>query len=202
MYLFGASGHCKVVIDSLRASDKDVLIEAVYDDQPKAKEIAGVPIRLTKESIFRLGQEWVITIGDNQIRKQVSERIAAVFVNAIHPSAVISPDVALGEGSVVMANVVINAEAVIGNHCIVNSGAVVEHECSIGNFVHISPNAALAGCVTVGEGTHIGIGASVIQGVQIGKWVTVGAGAVVIRDIPDYAVAVGNPAKIIKYNKP
>jgi acetyltransferase EpsM len=55
--------------------------------------------------------------------------------------------------------------------------------------------------VKVGEGTHIGIGSSVIQGITIGKWVTIGAGAVIIRDIPDFAVVVGNPGKIIKYNE-
>ena len=54
--------------------------------------------------------------------------------------------------------------------------------------------------VFVGEGTHIGINATVIQGIKIGKWATIGAGSVVIKDIPDYAVVVGNPGKIIKYN--
>jgi len=58
----------------------------------------------------------------------------------------------------------------------------------------------LAGNVEVGEGTHVGIGASVIQGVKIGKWATIGAGAVVIKDVPDFAVVVGSPARIIKYN--
>jgi acetyltransferase EpsM len=76
----------------------------------------------------------------------------------------------------------------------------VEHECQLGDYVHISPNSALAGDVIVGEGSHIGIGAVVIPGVKIGKWVTIGAGAVVLEDIPDFAVVVGNPGKIIKYN--
>jgi acetyltransferase-like isoleucine patch superfamily enzyme len=58
----------------------------------------------------------------------------------------------------------------------------------------------LAGNVTVGEGSHVGIGASVIQGVVIGKWTVIGAGAVVLNDVPDYAVVVGNPGKIIKVN--
>jgi len=66
--------------------------------------------------------------------------------------------------------------------------------------VHISPNASLAGDVYIGEGTHIGIGAVIIQGLKVGKWVTIGAGAVVINDIPDFAVVVGNPGKIKKYN--
>ncbi len=68
------------------------------------------------------------------------------------------------------------------------------------DFVHISPNVAIAGGVKIGEGTHIGIGACIIPGITIGKWVTVGAGAIIIKDVPDFAVVVGNPAKIIKYS--
>ena len=50
------------------------------------------------------------------------------------------------------------------------------------------------------EGANIGIGAVVIQGLTIGKWSTIGAGSVIINDVPDYAVVVGNPGKVIKYN--
>ena len=64
----------------------------------------------------------------------------------------------------------------------------------------MAPRASLAGSVAIGEGTHIGIGASIIQGVTIGKWATIGAGAVIIRDVPDFAVVVGNPGRILKYN--
>ena len=72
----------------------------------------------------------------------------------------------------------------------------------IGDYAHVSPNATLSGDVHIGEGTHFGAGASAIQGIRIGKWCTIGAGTVVIRDIPDYATAVGNPARIIKYKEP
>ena len=58
----------------------------------------------------------------------------------------------------------------------------------------------MAGNVAVGEGTQIGIGAAVIQGVTIGKWATIGAGAVIIEDVPDFAVVVGNPGRVIKMN--
>ena len=54
----------------------------------------------------------------------------------------------------------------------------------------------------VGEGTHIRAGAVVIPSTKIGKWCTIGAGTVVIRDIPDYAMAVGNPVRIIKMRQP
>jgi acetyltransferase-like isoleucine patch superfamily enzyme len=49
-----------------------------------------------------------------------------------------------------------------------------------------------------GELSFIGISAIIIQGIKIGKNVTIGAGSVVIKDIPDNAVVVGNPGKVIE----
>lgn len=65
--------------------------------------------------------------------------------------------------------------------------------------MHICPGASLAGGVEVGEGSMVGIGSTVIQGVKIGKWATIGAGTVIVEDVPDFAVVVGVPGKIIKY---
>ena len=61
------------------------------------------------------------------------------------------------------------------------------------------PGAALAGWVHVKEGAYIYTNATVIPTRKIGRYAVVGAGAVVLQDVPDYAVVVGNPARIIKY---
>ena len=52
--------------------------------------------------------------------------------------------------------------------------------------------------IVINDGAHIGIGAIIMPGVTIGKGAVIGAGSVVTRDIPDYCVAVGAPAKVIK----
>lgn len=52
--------------------------------------------------------------------------------------------------------------------------------------------------VIINDGAHIGIGAIIMPGVTIGKGAVIGAGSVVTRDIPDYCVAVGSPARVIK----
>lgn len=198
MYLYGASGHCKVVIENLLSINEK--IHCVFDDFPKSDTILRIPVKKFDLNENTSQFECIICIGNNKIRKDVVNKIKAEYKNAIHKNAIISNSSKIAEGTVVMAQAVINAEAVIGKHCIINTSSVIEHDCHIEDFVHISPNASLAGGVKIGEGTHVGIGASVIQGIKIGKWVTVGAGTVVIKDIPDYAVVVGNPGKIIKYN--
>ena len=53
--------------------------------------------------------------------------------------------------------------------------------------------------VVVKKGAWVGAGSTILPGVTVGKYAIVGAASVVTKDIPDYAVAVGNPAKVIKY---
>ncbi len=174
------------------------MVHGIFDDNPDLKELLGVPVlgpyypgSLPEESL-------IIAIGNNCIRHRIAATVRHGFGTAIHPSALLSRYATLGEGSVVFGYAVVQAGATVGKHCIINTAAVVEHDCRLGDFVHISPNAALSGNVEVGEGTHIGTGASVIPGVRIGKWCVIGAGAVVIRDVPEYSVAVGVPASVIK----
>ena len=54
-------------------------------------------------------------------------------------------------------------------------------------------------CVFIGNDCYIGTGVTVLGPVKIGNNVTIGAGAVVVKDLPDNCVAVGNPAKIIRF---
>ena len=199
MYLYGASGHCKVIIDAITSTQK-LTIKGIVDDHPNEEVLYGIPVFNTKEFETFSDKNIIVAVGDNSTRKKIVANLAADYLIAVHDKAIVSAHAIIGKGTVIMPAAIINSGAFIGQHCIINTAAVIEHECKIGNFVHVSPNATLAGGVKVGEGTHIGIGAIVIQGINIGKWVTIGAGAVVIRDVPDYAVVVGNPGKIIKHN--
>ncbi len=199
MIIYGASGHGLVIHDILTKSGCTDL--KFVDDAVKSNWIGGEvfpPQALVEEK----NQEGILAVGNNLARKKLAFSKAFNYQIGIHPSAIlaIAKD-SIGEGTVVMAGVIINPEVKIGRHVIVNTAATIDHECLLADFVHISPNATLSGNVHVGEGTHIGAGAVVIQGIRIGKWATIGAGAVVIRDVPDYAVVVGNPAKVIKYNE-
>lgn len=192
MYLYGASGHGKVIMDIVNALG--MTVDAVYDDDIKKEQIMGVEVRHAYDG----GTPLIISIGNNSIRKKIAEELDTTFATAIHPTAIVSPSVVIGEGSVVMQGSIIQVESHIGRHCIINTGASIDHECRIDDFVHISPHATICGNVKIGEGTWIGAGATIIQGVTIGRWAMIGAGAVVTRDIPDGVLTVGCPARIVK----
>lgn len=197
--LVGGGQHARVVLDSLMGQGADVL--AVFDPA-KGGDLFGVPQRGEYEPSFEPTALAIIAVGDNTTRKKISGRVMHRFTNTVHPSVIYSPFASIGTGSMVLHGSIIQAQAKIGDHVIINTGAQVDHDCVIENFVHIAPRVVLCGNVHVKEGALIGAGATVIPGKKIGMWTTVGAGATVIEDVPDYAVVVGTPARIIKYNKP
>lgn len=192
MYLYGASGHAKVIYDILNALDIEV--QGIFDDNPNVDSLLGMPVSHDYQGEAPL----LFCIGSNRVRKMLDEKWRVPYGTAVHPSAVISPTATIGEGSVVMPGVILQTEVRVGRHCIINTGATIDHECRIGDYVHVSPNATICGDSKVGEGTWIGAGSTVIQCVKIGKWSVVGAGSVVIHDIPDGVLVVGNPARIVR----
>ncbi len=197
MYLFGASGHGKVIKEILNANG--VNVEAFVDDDPNVNVCGG---RLVKHDATGLSP-MIVSIGVNRIRKMIVERLKTKnpnieFGTAVHPSAVISPTANIGEGTVVMAGAVINADAIVGKHCIINTGATVDHDCVIEDYCHIASGTHICGATHVGEGTWIGTGSSVIQCMKIGKNCMIGAGSVIVKDIPDDVTAFGCPAKAVK----
>lgn len=195
MILYGASGHAKVIIDTLEALG--LKIDYVVDDNLFISSLLGYEV---KRDIGHYDCA-IVSIGDGKIRKKIVNRLdVKEWFKAIHPQAIVSPRASIGEGTVVMAGTVINSGAVIGNHCIINTGATVDHDCVIGDFVHIAPGVHVSGGVNVDEGSWIGVGSCVKQGVKIGKWVTIGAGSVVVKDIPDSVTAYGCPCRVIDTN--
>lgn len=196
MYLYGASGHAKVIIDILK--NNGVPLNGIFDDDSTKKKLLEYDVLGKYEPSIVNDGEIIISIGDNRTRAKLSKIIINNFGTVIHTSSSVSENVIINSGTVVMHKAIIQSNAKIGKHVIINTAAVIEHDCIIDDFVHISPNATLCGSVKIGEGTHVSAAAIVIPGVNIGKWCIIGAGSVIISDIPDYVVVVGNPGKIIK----
>jgi len=197
VYLIGASGHAKVIIEILE--DHKIEIGGLHDSNPEIKSLLGYEVFEEFPTSFNPNKDKIIiSVGNNAVRKKLASSNIYKFISVCHINTSISNRSTIGEGTVIMAGVSINSSCEIGNHVIINTNASIDHDCILKDYVHISPNVALAGNVKIGEGAHIGIGACIIQGTKIGKWCTIGAGAVIINDVPDGATIVGNPGRIIK----
>lgn len=197
--LFGGGGHSYAVLALIESLGVYQPV-AIVDDHPKVEKILGVPLlKYTTESFE--GKALCISIGANAIRKEKAKLFSkALFPTHVHQSAVVYPSSQIGRGCVLLPNAVIDAECRIGDFCIVNNNATVSHQTLLGDFVHVAIHVAIAGGVVVGEGTLVGAGAIILPEITIGKWAVIGAGAVVTKDVPDYAVVFGNPAKIVRIN--
>jgi sugar O-acyltransferase (sialic acid O-acetyltransferase NeuD family) len=201
LLLWGAGGHAKVVLDIALAMRAFTDI-CFADDSPEKQghSFRGLPV-ISGSRLSGWSGGFLIAIGDNRIRAARYRAAAAAGLSAVtlvHPSAIISPSAAIGEGTVVMPGAVINADARVGSNCIINTGSVVEHECIVGDHAHIAPRVALGGAVKVGDFALIGSGAVALPGAFIGESAIVGAGAVVLEGAPAWATVAGVPAKIVR----
>ena len=191
LIIIGASGHGKVVAD---IAVKNGYEEIVFlDDNENVKECAGFPVIGRSCKAVDIEGNKIVAIGNARVREQIQQNLKNV-VTLIHPDAVISRRVEIGEGSVVMAGTVINSDVVIGKGCIINTGASVDHDCKIGDFVHVSVGAHVAGTCEIGERTWIGAGAVVSNNISIYRDCMIGAGTVVIKNINKKGTYIGNPA--------
>jgi sugar O-acyltransferase (sialic acid O-acetyltransferase NeuD family) len=204
LFVYGASGHGKVVGDILLAC-KDPDFVGFIDDRADLRDTGVLGLTVLGDGEW-LRHEVEMTqvavalgVGDNFLRKRLAEKCISwgvELVTIVHPTASVAGSARLGRGTVVMAQAAINADAKIGEGAIVNTSAVVEHDVNIGNFANVSPNAVMAGASRLGMLSHLAIGASTIPCVSIGNMTIVGAGSVVVRDIPDGVVAFGVPARV------
>lgn len=203
IFVFGASGHAKVVIDTI---EKQGLYEIAFlvddDSELKGTTVYGYNVIGGKLELLNSGiRRGIVAIGSNKARCTVSAWLkdnSLERITVLHPSAQLARGGTVGLGTVVMAGAVINADSKIGDDVIINTKASIDHDCTVGNYTHIAPGVTLCGTVTVGEGSFICAGVTVIPNLTIGSNVTVGAGSVVIRDVQDGMTVAGVPARELK----
>ena len=122
------------------------------------------------------------------------------FETLIHPNVIIGTDqVHIGEGAVICAGNIITCNVIIKNYVTINLSCTIGHDTLLEDYVSLMPGVNISGEVLLGECVYVGTGAKIINQLEIGKNTTIGAGAVVAKTLPENCVAVGVPAKIIKY---
>ncbi len=119
----------------------------------------------------------------------------------------------IGADCNICSHVLIENDVIVGDRVTVKSGVQVWDGLRIEDDVFIGPNVtftndpfprskqypAAFAATTVKAGASIGGGATILPGITIGRYAMVGAGAVVTRSVPDGAVVVGNPARVVRF---
>lgn len=203
--LVGSGGHAISVMDTIQSGGEYVIDGLIDLPDNIGKNVMGYKVIGTDsclEDILTKGTKYaavtVGSVGDTLLRQKLFKRLKEIgfkIPNIIDPSAVVSPNIELGEGIFIGKRAVINANCRIGDMATINSGSIIEHGCDIGQFVHVSPGAVVCGDALVHRDAHIGAGTIVIQGLTIGRGAVIGAGSIVTRDIAHDTIAYGNPCR-------
>lgn len=204
--VIGAGGLAKGLIDILHRSKREVIGCTGLNKGLNGTVMMGEKVIGTDEDIFNYMPREVrlvnglVSIGTSNRPKEIYEiysKAGYIFESLIHPSAVISEEVGLAQGVLVMAGAILMPGVHAAKNVLINAGAIIDHDCNIGAHVQIAHGARLCGAVSVGSGAFIGAGAVVLQGVTIGRDAVIGAGAVVTKDVPSKHKMVGVPARRI-----
>jgi sugar O-acyltransferase (sialic acid O-acetyltransferase NeuD family) len=207
--IVGAGAFAREVLDIFEACQeagrdcevRGFLVEAQYG-RP-CTVINDKPILGDLEWLSRHASEVqvIVGVGDPAVRRRLVARAkdyGARFGNIVHPSAILTQRVTMGEGVVITAGCILTNQIRIGDHVHVNLACTIGHNAELNDFVTLAPGVRVSGWVTLGEGCYVGSGAIIVDEKTIGAWSVIGAGSVVIADIPAHSTAVGIPARVIK----
>lgn len=202
------AGQNGVQVFNILKHDATIDVIGFLDDTPEkagttfcGRPVLG-PIRLAAE-LFRAGRiaGAIVAIGNNTARGRFTrnlQEIGLTIVKAVHPHTCIDSTATLAVGVIVEMGVMIHPEAKIGTGVFLGGSSVVAHHCAVGDFSLIGGGVIFGGDVKVGDHATLGVGTVLQPHIRIGRNVTTGIGSAVIKDLPDNAVAVGVPAKIIR----
>ncbi len=202
--LIGGGGHCTACIDVIEAQGRFKIAGIVELKQKLHQRFLGYEAIACDEELPGLAEKYkyfVITIGqvknaDKRIGKfEYLKNLGAEFPVIISPSAYVSKQAFIGEGTIVMHQAFVNANAAIGKNCIVNTRAVIEHGVKLADHCHISTGSIINGNCRIGEAVFVGSNSVLANNINVSAKTVIGAGSVVVESIDESGTYAGNPAK-------
>lgn len=203
LLILGAGGHGKVVAEIAELMNKWNEI-AFLDDNKDLKEVNGIPVigQLNEcKKMIGYYDSAFVAVGDNILRLMLINKLQEIGYKVPvlrHPFTSVSKNTVIYEGTVIIAGTVINTNTKIGKGCIINTSSSVDHDCELEDGVHISPGVHIGGTTNIGEYTWVCIGSSISNNINIGTNNIIAAGSAVTRDIENYKLVGGIPARVIK----
>ncbi|AWA28627.1 hypothetical protein HYN48_00205 [Flavobacterium magnum] len=200
-------GFISYNIDSF--GDYEVL--GFLDDNTEkiGKQLYGNPVLGPIDSIDEYigGQPLsvVVAIANPKIKNKIINFLKPKntrFPNFISPDVWLSKEVTIGEGVILYPGVCINYESIVGDFVVMNMNCSIGHNCTIEFGCTLAPGVNFAGFTHAESFADIGIGATTRQDIVIGQFSRIGGQAMLLKNVPEYAIVVGNPGRVIKFDTP
>lgn len=172
IYLIGAGGHCRVLVDSLKLNG--CLISG-YSAPESATWLENIGVKkIDNEELKELaaqGAQMVMAFvgaNSNSLSRRYKEmhslqKLGAKFPSIIHPSAIVSETATIDQGVQVLAGAIVNANAIINAAGIINTRSIVEHDGYIDVGVHIAPGSIILGGASIRKHSYVGTSSVIIQ---------------------------------------
>lgn len=211
--ILGAGGYAAMVHEIL-GQRPDVLVIGCTDKSLGISERSlseGISLRILGDDdiLPDLVDQYpelraVLAIGPNlmdvRIRLiQLLKRLGITPVTGVHKRAIISPLARLSRGNVINAGATISAGSVIGEHSAIQINASIDHDARVGKNCFVSQGARIASNAEINDNVVIEMGANINSRVVIGEHARVIGGSFVNTDVPDRAVVMGVPARVVRY---
>jgi sugar O-acyltransferase (sialic acid O-acetyltransferase NeuD family) len=200
--IIGGGGFAKEIVWLANDCNRHVIGVLDDDESVHGSLVQGAKVLGDISSWQKYDAELIIAIGNPRTRALVAEKIEKlgipIYATLVHPSVKYSDTVEFSEGCIICANSILTTDVNIGKHVILNLSVTVGHETNIGQFSTVAPIVAISGNVTVESFSEIGTGACIRQGAKIGRGAMLGMGGVLTKNIPDFTIFAGNPAKKLK----
>ena len=211
LVIVGGEGNGGVIascVDHNRKKYNDHTYEVigwVNDFLPKGHMVNGYPVLGGIDSIPDLLNEenvyfmWAIhMVGKGTLREKLYSKASIPMdrlATIVHKSSFIADTAILEPGAFVMANSYVGPASVIGSCTLVMANCCIGHNTTIGRGGHISAGAVVSSYVKIGVYSDICLAATVIEKAEIGDYSVAGASSLVLKNIKDYEVHVGQPAR-------
>ncbi len=160
IYLCGAGGHGKVMIEMIKLSSYNLV--GIFDDQTKMGSLVkGVPIigKINDiNDICKEGANIVIAIGNGIVRSELFKTLKInkfKLPSIVHPSSIVSEGALISEGVAILPGAIIANGTIISNGCIINSNVCVDHDCIIGEFSHLGISSSVPSMSIIDSFTYL-----------------------------------------------
>ncbi|MCB0507017.1 MAG: acetyltransferase [Chitinophagales bacterium] len=201
IYIYGSGAQGRVARDILVCAYPKAQLFFVDENPELWNTRINDTLVINAEELYKLSEipNVHIAIGNPNTRERLYNKLYQAKINivsAVHPSASILPTAKYDVGCTIGAQAVVNTNATIGKCCLINTGAIIEHDTQMEDFASVSPGATIGGRVFLGKKSFVASKAVVVARARIGASAVVGMGSVVTKDVNDYELVYGVPAKL------
>ncbi|MCC6658330.1 MAG: NeuD/PglB/VioB family sugar acetyltransferase [Rhodocyclaceae bacterium] len=206
MVVLGGGAAARMVGGMLKA-DASVDLVGFTDANPArhGQTLCELPILGSDDMLPELRRRGishaVIAAGEPRLRKRLAAFLREhdfELANVIHPHAFLAPEVQLGSGIIVLPGAVLMDNPLIGDNVFIGQAVSIGHDVVIGRDCLVGGRSAIGADVFVGEAALIGWASIVGPRHRVGTGAVIASGANVMSDVPENAVAAGNPARVVR----